>query len=217
MQKELISIKEENEVLKENCVSYEAQLEDLKGKVKDDAKKIDKVCSDSQLTELKNVWKKEREEEKINFAKIVKKQIQDKTKDTLIQIIKEKENLVRDTVDRKKCMVIYGLQEKKNPNKYGREREERELVKRVIQHVQDDTQNLEQEIEETHRIEKFKEENARPLKVRMRSQVAVEEITARASRLAQTEEYKEIWVKRDMNMEERHKERKIRQETKKKT
>ena len=37
VQKELISMKEENEILKEKCVSYEAQLEDLKGKVEDDA------------------------------------------------------------------------------------------------------------------------------------------------------------------------------------
>ena len=53
---------------------------------------------------------------------MLKKQIQDKTKDTVIQIMKEKEDLVRDTVDRKKCMVIYGLHEKKNPNKYRRKR-----------------------------------------------------------------------------------------------
>ena len=38
---------------------------------------------------------KEREEEQINFADIVKRQIQDKSKETVIQIIKEKENLVR--------------------------------------------------------------------------------------------------------------------------
>ena len=68
----------------------------------------------------------EREKEKISFADIIKKQVPDKTKDTVIQIIK-KENLVRDTVDRKKCVVIQEIREKKNPNKYGREREEREL------------------------------------------------------------------------------------------
>ena len=79
---------------------------------------------------------------------MIKKQIQDKTKDMIIQIIKEKEDLVRDAVDRKKCIVIYGLQGKKNPNKYRMEREERGLVK-VIQKVQDDTQSLEHEVEET--------------------------------------------------------------------
>ena len=117
-------------------------------------------------------------------------------------------------MDRKKCFVIYGIQEKKNPNKYRREREERELVKKVIKQVQDDTQSLEQEVEETHRIGKYNEGNTRPLKVRMRSQLAVEEITARANRLAQTEEYKDIWMKRDMNLEERQKEKDLRQEAK---
>ena len=45
-------------------------------------------------------------------------------------------------------------------------------------------QNLDQELEETHRIGKYSEGNIRPLKVRVRvrSQLAVEEITARATR-----------------------------------
>ena len=84
-------------------------------------------------------------------------------------------------MDRKKCLVIYGLKENKNPSKYRREREERELVKKVMQKVQDDRQSLEQEVEEMHRIRKYREGNTRLLKVRMRSQLAVEEITARAS------------------------------------
>ena len=103
---------------------------------------------------------------------------------------------MRDTVDRRKCLVIYGIEEKKNPNKYGREREERELVKKVMKQVQDDTQSLKQEVEETHRIGRYNEGNTRSLKVRMRSKLAVEEITARADRLALTEEYKDIWIKR---------------------
>ena len=65
------------------------------------------------------------------------------------------------------------------------------------------TQNLEQEVEETYRIGKYREGNIRPLKVRMRSQVAVEEITGRVGRLAQSEGNKEIWIKREMNLEER--------------
>ena len=64
---------------------------------------------------------------------------------------------------------LYGLQEKKNPNKYGREREEREVVKKVLQKVQNDTQSLEHEVEETHRTGKYSEGKARPLKLRMRS------------------------------------------------
>ena len=70
--------------------------------------------------------------------------------------------------------------------------------------------DLEQEVEETYRIGKYREGNARPLKVRVRSQVTVEEIKARASMLAQSEGYKEIWIKRDMNLEERQKENLVR-------
>ena len=47
-------------------------------------------------------------------------------------------------------------------------------------------------------------------------QLAVEEITARAGRLAQTEEYKDICIKRDMNLEERQKEKELRQKAKEK-
>ena len=42
--------------------------------------------------------------------------------------------------------------------------------------MQDDTQSLEKEVEETHRIGKYNEGNIRLLKVRMRSQLAVEQI-----------------------------------------
>ena len=50
----------------------------------------------------------------------------------------------------------------------------------------------------------------------MRSQLAVEKITVRAGRLAQTEEHKDVWIKRDMNLEERQKEKDLRQEAKEK-
>ena len=56
---------------------------------------------------MKNIWKTEREEENISFAEVIKKQLQEKTKDTVILIIKEKEDLVRDTVDRKTCIIIF--------------------------------------------------------------------------------------------------------------
>ena len=80
--------------------------------------------------------------------------------------------------------------------------------------VQDSTQGLEQEVEEVHRIGRYSEGGMRPLKVRMRSQVAVEEIMARTGKLAENTEYKDIWIKRDMNLEEREKERALRKEAK---
>ena len=48
------------------------------------------------------------------------------------------------------------------------------------------------------------------MKVRMRSQLAVEDITASADRLAKSLEYKDIWIKRVINLEERKKEKELR-------
>ncbi|MPC59180.1 hypothetical protein E2C01_053196 [Portunus trituberculatus] len=88
------------------------------------------------------------------------------------------------------------MKEKKNPNKFSRECEERELAKAVIKHVQDNTQELDQEVEEVIRLGRYSEWGRRPMKVRMRSQVAVEEIMGRKGKLADDTEHKDIWIKK---------------------
>ena len=113
-------------------------------------------------------------------------------------------------------MLIFGLQEKKNTNKFMREREERELAREIIRQVQDNTQDFDQEVEEVLRIGRYREGGKRPLKVRMRSQVAVEEIMARTGKLADSIEHKNTWLKRDMSLEEREKERVLQNEAKEK-
>ena len=89
--------------------------------------------------------------EKVSFAEVIRGQVQENTKSTVIQVIKEKDELVRDTVDKKRCMVIFGLQEKYLV-KFVREREEKELANKIIDIVQDSEQGLEKEVEEVHRI-----------------------------------------------------------------
>ena len=102
LKEEIGDMEKKKDLRKEKCGTYELQLEDPKEKVKDDSENIDKAFSENKLKELKSVWKKEREEENISFAEVIKKQIQDKTKDTVIQIVKEKEeDLVRKTVARR--------------------------------------------------------------------------------------------------------------------
>ena len=54
-----------------------------------------------------------------------------------------------------------------------------------------------------HKIGKYSEGSESPLKERMRSQLVVEEITGRAGKLAQSLECKDIWIKRDKNLENR--------------
>ncbi|MPC94784.1 hypothetical protein E2C01_089969 [Portunus trituberculatus] len=71
------------------------------------------------------------------------------------------------------------MKEKKNPNKFTREHEERELAQTVIKQVQDSTQEFDQEVEEVIRLGRYSEGDRRPMKVRKRSQVAIEEIMIR--------------------------------------
>ncbi|MPC78655.1 hypothetical protein E2C01_073149 [Portunus trituberculatus] len=78
--------------------------------------------------------------------------------------------------------------------------------KQEQEEVQDSTQEMEQEVvEEVIWLERFSEGGRRPMKVRMRSQMAVEEIMIRRGKLADDTEHKDIWITRDMNLEEREK------------
>ncbi|MPC10357.1 hypothetical protein E2C01_002991 [Portunus trituberculatus] len=97
-----------------------------------------------------------------------------------------------------------------------REREERELAKTIIKQDQDSTQELNQEVEEVIRSGRYSEGAKRSMKVRMKSQVGVEEIMARKGKLADDTEHKDIWIKRDMNLEEREKEKVLRNEAEEK-
>ncbi|MPC56974.1 hypothetical protein E2C01_050942 [Portunus trituberculatus] len=93
---------------------------------------------------------------------------------------------------------------------------ERELAKTVIKQAKGSTQELDQEVEQVIRLGSYSEGSRRPMKVRMRSQVAVEEIIAKKGKLADDTEHKDIWIKRDMNLEEREKEKVLRNEAKEK-
>ncbi|MPC46792.1 hypothetical protein E2C01_040518 [Portunus trituberculatus] len=99
------------------------------------------------------------------------------------------------------------MKEKKYPNKFVRECEEREFAKTIIKQVQDSTEELDQEVEEVIRLRRYSEVSKRPMKVRMRSQVVVEENMARKGKMTDDTEHKDIWIKRDMKLEEREKEK----------
>ncbi|MPC15001.1 hypothetical protein E2C01_007782 [Portunus trituberculatus] len=91
------------------------------------------------------------------------------------------------------------MKEKKYPNKFMRERGERigqnYYQTSTRQHIR------------TRPGGRYSEGCRRAMKVRMRSQMVVEEIMARKGELADDTEHKDIWIKRDMNLEEREKEK----------
>ncbi|MPC76787.1 hypothetical protein E2C01_071219 [Portunus trituberculatus] len=102
LKKEIQEIKKQNEVLKTTCQNYESSLKSLQAKVQNRiTDRAEGGLGDNKLKELRNEWKQEQEEEKVKYSEVVRKQIQN-TKVAVIEVIKEKEDLVRDAVDKKK-------------------------------------------------------------------------------------------------------------------
>ena len=52
-----------------------------------------------KIQELKKDWKKEQESQQVSFREMVNQQVKEKTRETVVQVIKEKHNLVREAVD----------------------------------------------------------------------------------------------------------------------
>ncbi|MPC57720.1 hypothetical protein E2C01_051707 [Portunus trituberculatus] len=217
LKEEIQEIKKQIDVLKVTCHDYESCSRSLQVKVQNGiVNRGEGGLGENKLKELRNEWKQEQEEEKVKFSEIVKRQIQENTKVAVIEIIKEKEDLVGDTVDKKKSFMILGMKEKNHPNKFMRECVVRELARTVIKRVQDSAQELHQEVEEVIRLGIYSEGGRKPMKVRMKSQVAVEEIMARKGKLTNDNDHMDIWIKRDMNLVEKEKEKVLRSEAKEK-
>ena len=64
-------------------------------------------------------------------------------------------------------------------------------------------------VEEWYRVGKYNEQKSRPLKVKFVSQTQAEEVLNGSWRLAGKEEYKAIWINKDLDEEERLKTREL--------
>jgi hypothetical protein len=80
--------------------------------------------------------------------------------------------------------------------------------------VEDDGEEFEDDIDVVGRIGKYKEGGQRPMKIKFKSQAQAEEVLARSWKLAKVEEYKNIWIKKDMSEEERAKTKALIEEAK---
>ena len=196
-------IRAENAALRSDCCDLPKQLRAQEVRV---AESKDQV---KEMNEKQSVWRKEREEEQESFKKIMEGQIREEnvTK-TVVKVIKEKSSLVRDTVEKKRSVVVFGLKEEKMPLRHEREVREKKVAEGVLVAVQDgntEARALGDDIEEVVRLGKYEEGKQRPMRIRMRSQVVAEQVLAGSWRLAKREEYKKVWVRPDLNEEERAK------------
>ena len=133
-----------------------------------------------------------------------------------MKVIKSNETLVRETVDKKRCVVIFGVEEDKTPSKMEREKNLKKLVNNIIDVVQEEGKDLVQEIEDFHRIGKFTRDGMRPIRIKFKSQKDVDELVEKSWRLAQQETTKKIWLRRDLSEKEREMLNELRKEALKK-
>ena len=168
------------------------------------------------LTEQRNCWLQEKNQNKIEFKEIVKQQMKEQSQETIVKVMREKENIVRDLADKKKCIIILGMEEKHNTNWTERMKEEKDKVNKILHLVQEDEPEIGKQIEEMYRLGKYNTDKTRPIKIKFRSQTTAENILAKTGKLADSEQYKKVWIKREMNKEERELEKTLRQQAKEK-
>ena len=191
----LKEVKQENENLKKSCASGE---ESVKEKVQSIVK-----------NEVK-IWNQEMEKEKVSFREVLKEQQEQQEANiekNVVGVIKNKGGLVRDTVEKKKCLIMFGVKEIKMSSKLLREREEVKKIKEILASLNDEEENekYEDEVEEVRRLGRFVQGGVRPIKIRFKSQIAAEELLYRAGRFSKSDQYKDVWLKRDLDEEERSK------------
>ena len=124
--------------------------------------------------------------------------------------------MVRDTVDKVKCVVVFGLEENKIEDKQQRERVEKDKICQVISVVAGDEDRALHSVEESYRIGKYDENKQRPVKIKFATQAQAEEVLRGAWKLSRKDELKGVWINRDLDEEERVRQKELVTEAKEK-
>ncbi len=94
---------------------------------------------------------------------------------------------MRDIVQRKMFVVVFGVKEKNLLMKIAREKEEAKKTKEIIAEVAEEGEEIVEQIEEVYRIGKYNENGTRPMKIRFMAQTAVKYVLQRTRKLAKVE------------------------------
>ena len=115
-------------------------------------------------------------------------------KKEVIIVLKTNENIVRDTAEKKKNVIIYKLKEKVIPMGIKREKEDTKCIKEILKQLNDADEDtkFEEEVEVVMRLDPYIEGGVRPIKLRLKIQTATKESLARTYHPRDIEEYKTI-------------------------
>ena len=213
-EREKSKLKEEITKLTLENSRLKMRLDAKDDEAKEQNESIEKLRSDQEG------WKKVQGNKESDFRKILMEQ-QAEQKESIekevIRTIKKKVDVIRGVVDKKKCAIVFGITEKKDMVRNRREREEAQSVKELIKVLNDEEDEaLEKEIDEIHRIGKYVEGGKRPIRIKFKSQSAATDVLQRTGKLKEMESYKTVWIKKDLNEDERTTEKELWNEMKEK-
>ena len=88
-------------------------------------------------------------------------------------------------------------------NRLEREENEKIKIRQVIKEIVEDDDIAMRSIEEHHRMGKYEENKDRPIKIKFATQAQAEEVIYNAWKLAGKEDFRGVWINKDMDVEER--------------
>ena len=203
LRSELKEVKKQKDELREENESLKRNLRQEMLEVRKCNENMQQTVVDVEKKQEEWVKKNERAEQSIKEIMEQQKKENDGIERKIVSVIKEKKKLVRDTVDKVKCVMIYGLKEEKIDNRLEREEKEKEKIRQVIAEIVDDEEQALSAVEEYHRLGKFEENKGRPLRIKFATQAQAEEIINGAWKLAGKDKFRKIWINRDLDMKER--------------
>ncbi|MPC75628.1 hypothetical protein E2C01_070021 [Portunus trituberculatus] len=203
MLKEIAELRAGLEKVKNLNTQLQEENDNLKKQLRSEMMDLKKQ-SVKVVEEKQSVWIKQREGNEESLKKIVEKQQKEKQgiTDKVISVIKEKKKLVRDTVDKVKCVVVFGVREEKIVNRSEREAKEKEEIKNILMTVAEEGNQAINLVEEFHRFGKFEEQKERPLKIKFATQVQAVVVLNGSWKLASNDELKNVWINKDLDEEE---------------
>ncbi|XP_050703013.1 trichohyalin-like [Eriocheir sinensis] len=201
----------ENEELKEKAAKYERSMKEGLGVVRKENENLKELVNkeEQRVREEVKTWRVENEKANVSLREVIEQQMKEDKEDVekeVVKALKKNEELVREVADKKRSVIIFGMKEKNITYKPKRDKEELKSVKDLLKNLNDaERQSIEEEVDEIYRMGPFIEGKTRPVKLKLKSQMAAEDILSRTTKLKKTEGCKDIYIKKNRNEEERMK------------
>ena len=210
LERKLDQLIDENTMAKQEIRKLSEENKKLRERIQSSEKEVAKaVDMKDEIEEVKNGWNVNKQEI-VNFRKLVEDQKKEEEKSRskwMVDAIKHNERLVRKAVEKNRCVIIFGDYEEEEKDRGKREAARAERVTKILDKIVDSGVSWVNQIEEIRKIGAYKKDGKsrpeRPIRVKFNSEKITKEILGRTWKLNGQEGYESIYVRKDLNEEER--------------